>query len=260
MVWAKVDDRLHSSAKWRAASKGARALWATALSWCADQETDGSVPSHMLTALDGTRMEARTLVDVGLWETTDEGWIFRNWSEYQPTRDQLDEKRRVERERIAAARANAKARRDVVGANTSPTHDGVGDRLNNPDPTRPDPTPSLSDEREQELLSPDESDDRGSLLQEDWRPNQGHIDKAKSLHLDVGAEYRRFREHAERTQRRQTSWNAAFTNWLRKGAEMAQQRQGRTPQQHTTPDDKFADTIERGRRLAGLHGQGEIAS
>ena len=137
MVWAKVDDRLHSSAKWRAASKGARALWATALSWCADQETDGIVPSHMLAALDGTRGEARSLESVGLWEASGDGWAFKNWREYQPTREQLDEKRRIERERIATARANAKAKRDGVGTNTSPTHDGVGVRLNNPDPTRP---------------------------------------------------------------------------------------------------------------------------
>jgi hypothetical protein len=74
-------------------------------------------------------------------------------------------------------------------------------------------------------LSPDESDD-GILIPDDWRPNQSHIDKAASLGLDVRREYQRFREHAVRTRRRLKNWNAGFTNWLRKGAELAQQRAG----------------------------------
>lgn len=75
------------------------------------------------------------------------------------------------------------------------------------------------------LLSPDESVD-GELIPDDWRPNQTHIDKAASLHLDVRREYQRFREHALRKRRRLKSWNAGFTNWLRKQAEFQQESQG----------------------------------
>lgn len=101
-------------------------------------------------------------------------------------------------------------------------------------------------------LSPDESDD-GTLIPDDWRPNQGHIDKAASLRLDVRSEYHRFRDHAERTHRRLKSWNQGFTNWLRKQAEIAQQRQGRAPVgTRQTPDDRFRDAKDRGARLAAL--------
>jgi len=75
------------------------------------------------------------------------------------------------------------------------------------------------------LLSPDESVD-GTLIPDGWRPNQGHIDKAAALHLDVRAEYQRFREHAARKHRRLKNWNAGFTNWLRKQAEFRQEQQG----------------------------------
>lgn len=78
------------------------------------------------------------------------------------------------------------------------------------------------------LLSPDESVD-GELIPDDWRPNQTHIDKAASLHLDVRREYQRFREHAVRKHRRLKNWNAGFTNWLRKQAEYQQERQGTRP-------------------------------
>lgn len=84
MAWAKVDDKLHMSVKWRRASKGARALWTTALSWCSDQETGGEVPRHMLRALDGTLSDAKNLVSVGLWDEVRDGWTFHDWSEYNP--------------------------------------------------------------------------------------------------------------------------------------------------------------------------------
>lgn len=84
MSWGKVDDRLHSHPKWRRASKGARALWATALSWCSDQANGGHIPSDMLGFLDGTRAEADCLVRVGLWVVDDGGWAFHQWDERNP--------------------------------------------------------------------------------------------------------------------------------------------------------------------------------
>ena len=149
MVWAKVDDRLHSSAKWRAASKGARALWTTALSWCADQETDGHVPAGMLAVLEGTKAEVQSLLASGLWEESRDGWQFRNWSEYQPMRAQLEERRERERARLAEKRA----KRGAVASNTDATHSSVGEVLKTP--TRPDPTRPLSTSNEVEsTLSP----------------------------------------------------------------------------------------------------------
>lgn len=132
----------------------------------------------------------------------------------------------------------------------------------------PQATPSIEVDREEVaigILSTDESAD-GTLIPDDWRPNQRHIDKAASLHLDVVREYRRFRDHADRTQRRLLGvkgWNAGFTNWLRKGAELAQQRQGRpTVPLRPSPDDRMREGIDRGRRLAVLAEaqQGELTA
>lgn len=84
MAWGRLDDGLHKSVKWRRATKGARALWTTAFSWCLDELTDGFVPDDMLRVLDGTKKEAQTLVDVGLWETRKHGWKFHDWHDYNP--------------------------------------------------------------------------------------------------------------------------------------------------------------------------------
>lgn len=84
MSWFKVDDKLHSHPKWLDLSKSARSLWVTAGSWAADQCTDGLIPRHVLTRLDGRPTDAADLVRVGLWETHPDGWSFHDWSLYQP--------------------------------------------------------------------------------------------------------------------------------------------------------------------------------
>lgn len=96
MPYGLVDDKLHSSIKWRMATKGGRALWITALSWCMDQLTDGHVPKGMLRMLDGSPADARSLVTVGLWEPAESGWQFHDWQDYQPDAASIRAKREKE--------------------------------------------------------------------------------------------------------------------------------------------------------------------
>jgi hypothetical protein len=146
MAWGKVDDKLHSSPKWRATSKGGRALWATALSWSMDQLTDGFIPAHMLAALDGTRADAKSLVDTGLWERTEIGWQFHDWAEYQPSRDQVLAERGAAKERQKRARERARERRETEASRRDEgvTHGDVTPDVTGP-PTRPDPTPKRTE-------------------------------------------------------------------------------------------------------------------
>jgi len=154
MAWGKVDDKLHASVKWRRATKGARALWTTALSWCSDQENDGSVPRDMLRILDGTRADAQSLVHAGLWHETDAGWIFNDWADYNPDSATLKAKREAESKggkRGNHARWHVKQGISVPecefcapsggdsGTRSGPDQGGESG-ANPPVPTRPDPT------------------------------------------------------------------------------------------------------------------------
>lgn len=120
----------------------------------------------------------------------------------------------------------------------------------------PTPTPSPEPSKDGSLpLSAASAPDEGTLIPDNWRPNQRHVDLASSLHLDVEREAVRFTDNAHRKVRRLKNWNSGFTNWLRKQAEFAQQRTGRTPSapwSRPTPDDRVREGIERGRRLAAL--------
>lgn len=57
---------------------------------------------------------------------------------------------------------------------------------------------------------------REVALSKDWSPTAEHIERAKSLGVDVISEAESFRLHAEAHDRRAVNWNAAFTMWLKK--------------------------------------------
>lgn len=70
------------------------------LGYAGAQETDGLVPKGALPLLHGTVKQARELTEVGLWVPCLEGWLIKNWDEYQPSRQTSAE--RSERARNAA--------------------------------------------------------------------------------------------------------------------------------------------------------------
>lgn len=116
MTWFKVDDGFYDHPKVEALANGehyvsAVALWTLAGSWCAKYLTDGHVPRSRVVRL-GLPMEAaEELVRVGLWTEEDDGFRFYGWTEYQPTREEVEARRAQDRDRKREARAVKSARR-----------------------------------------------------------------------------------------------------------------------------------------------------
>lgn len=157
MSWFKVDDTLAFHAKVVAAGNAAMGLWVRAGSWSMQQLTDGRIPAHMAQTL-GSRAEIRRLLDVGLWETADDGYTFHGWNDpgRQRTKDEVvadreaaAQRQRNARDRARQARAAREAERDSAGSNldshapvtrdTDVTHAEVQgpSRSPRPDQTRP---------------------------------------------------------------------------------------------------------------------------
>ena len=239
MTWGKVDDKLHGSVKWRRATKAARALWTTALSWCSDQENDGTVPADMLRYLDGTAAEAASLVSSGLWNVTDSGWSFHNWSEYNP--DAASRKARRAAESEGGKRGNH-ARwhlskglrvRDCefcypTGSDQAP--DSPPDRVpesgaNPPDPTRP--VPSRPNKEKSAQPAPRRSPE--TTIPDTWQPNTKHQEQARELRVDLDREARAFRNHAHMHDRKLRNWDAGFRAWLDKANTYTQPGQPQRP-------------------------------
>lgn len=113
MPWFKVDDRLGSHPKVLRTSDAAMGLWLRAGAHCSLWLTDGRIDAQVLPSLTPSppatvRRLAAELVAAGLWDVTDDGWTFRNWSEWQPTADAVEQKRAAEAERQRRSRERRK--------------------------------------------------------------------------------------------------------------------------------------------------------
>jgi hypothetical protein len=106
MTWFKVDDSFYDHPKVFDAPDCAVALWTRAGSWSARNLTDGFVPTGMPARLCIDHETAvAELVRRGLWVRAKDGYRFRDWSDYQPTRDEV----LAERKRWADKKASQRA-------------------------------------------------------------------------------------------------------------------------------------------------------
>lgn len=117
-MWFKVDDSFFSNPKTAMLSDGATALWLRAGSWSAQQLTDGFIPARMLPMFRGSDDSVNELCDVGLWERDGErdGYLFHDWSDYQPDGEEVDALRR-KRSEAGKRGANRRWQRKTVDEN-----------------------------------------------------------------------------------------------------------------------------------------------
>jgi len=173
------------------------------------------------------------------------GWQIHDFEKHHPLRADIEALKTSRSE--AGKRGGRKSAETRWGSKTEATGKQTVSKSN------PETETETETSKEQNPLSDANASNRGELIPNDWRPNQTHIDKAASLHLDVKREYQRFRQSAETKHRRLKNWNTGFTNWLRKQAEFNQQRQGVAPvTSKPTPTDRAATTIALGRSLDQL--------
>ena len=129
MAWFKVDDKFHAHPKIKMIPRRLRraslGLWVIAGSWCADYETDGAVPEYMLEEFDADPEEVAALIEVELWEQADDGILFRNWDEFQPTRAQNDHRRGVDAERQRKNRQKQQVKSSTSAKGHGVTGSGV---------------------------------------------------------------------------------------------------------------------------------------
>lgn len=145
MAWFKIDDGFYDNPKVKAIPRSVRmeclGLWVTAGTWASKHLTDGAIPGFMVDEFGADMSHGDTLVDVGLWRRTDDGFAFHDWLEYQPSRASTLAFREKERQRKEAYRAKKAGNTGQSPDGTSSDGGGtVPDVSGLPDPTRPDPT------------------------------------------------------------------------------------------------------------------------
>lgn len=109
MTWGKMDDKAHRNKKvrklYRMGAKGREAygVWTFRWSWCLDDpDLTGFVPEE---ELDAGELRAAELLcsDLhegrGLWVKVEGGYKFHDFHEYNPTKDQVERKKKYDRDR-----------------------------------------------------------------------------------------------------------------------------------------------------------------
>lgn len=181
MTWFRVDDGFGDHPKVDALGDGpcrdaAIALWTLAGAWAARHLTDGYVSAGRVERI-GVKnpiKAAAELVRVGLWDATDDGYQFRNWNEYQPTRAKVEAERGKTADRVRRFRtANDSAPSDDVTRESrrdDESCNAVTSPLVTPPPSRP--VPSRPKERESDARegSPQKPETLAEALGEPPKP------------------------------------------------------------------------------------------
>lgn len=159
MSWVKLDDRANEHHKLVAAGPLACWLWVCGLMYCNRQEKrTGLIPRDAVTMLfpGATHKLAAKLVEVGLWEPSAESFKVHDYHDYQPTTEEVEERRatRTERAKKGAAARWSKVPSDAYKhassmlpsmpqASTEHAHGNASAMLTRcPDPD-PDPDPKI---------------------------------------------------------------------------------------------------------------------
>jgi len=225
LSWFKVDDGLHASRKLLSIPKRHRfaavGLWTVAGSWCADQLTDGLVPDYMLEVWGAPPSAPDCLVEAGLWERESSGYLFRNWHEYQPSKQDVDAERAASRERMRELRARRKQKKPLeqaeVGEVFGRTVTNGSENVRNPDPTRPDPTRPLKDKEEADASSLPRK--RATRLTDDFKvtPEMRLWASSKAPDADLSTETEKFINYWVAKSGKDATkldWAATWRNWI----------------------------------------------
>jgi hypothetical protein len=115
VTWFRVDDTLAAHDKARAAGLPALGLWVVAGSYSSQQLTSGRIPAWFVQSWPGGRKAADALVKAGLWHPDGDGWVFHDWGQCNPTREQEQARREQARKRKQRSR---ESRDDTGGQET----------------------------------------------------------------------------------------------------------------------------------------------
>lgn len=106
MPWTKLDDGFYDDPKVLEAGNEAVGVFCRALTYCGKQLTDGYVREDVALFLAGKRRPIHRLVEVGLWDRVDGGYLVVAYLRFNPSREQVETERARSRERMRRVREN----------------------------------------------------------------------------------------------------------------------------------------------------------
>ena len=145
MGWVRLDDNFADHPKVIALSDTAFRLYIETLCYSNRQLTDGFIPMPVYIKL-SPNDDADYLIEAGLWEEVHgnvispdllTGYQIRSYTEYQPTREKVEEKREQAKERLRRYRESQKGNADETQMKRHPQPI--------PNPTQPNPNKDIKE-------------------------------------------------------------------------------------------------------------------
>src|SRR5215471_974647 len=96
MAWARFDDRFPTHPRVIGLTDGAFRLYVEGVCYATSHLTDGVVARALAGSRDGAAGE---LVSAGLWLTDRAGWRIHDWHEWNPTADEIRQRRKADADR-----------------------------------------------------------------------------------------------------------------------------------------------------------------
>lgn len=151
MAWARIDDQFFYNKKVAQVDGPAKLLYLASLVYAANQLTDGFIPEKALKFIASTadvancQEFARQLLDVGLWDASDDGYIIHDYLIWNPSKQQVLATREARAE-SGRRGGEAKAAKDKQTASKLPSKP-LAKSCQKSTPS-PSPSPSLSSTNE----------------------------------------------------------------------------------------------------------------
>jgi len=151
MPWTKIDDQYFFNPKVLAAGRDARDVHLASMVYSSGQLTDGFIPTNAVPLVGAMAMVANVqecaakLVDVGLWECVEGGYLVHDYLKYNPPSEQV---RATREARAEAGRrgglASAESRREADAETSDEANGQANAQANAEQNPTPSPSPSPS--------------------------------------------------------------------------------------------------------------------
>lgn len=229
MGWVRVDDSFYDHPKFAKAGPLGIAQWLAALAWSNRNLQNGKVPksvSRRLLDWEGVAWKmwgndlfgagedaeadevSELLVDCGLWEAADGGYLIHDYDKYQPSAEQIQAARlEVSKKKSDAGRKGAAKR----WQNGKPDGTAIAEGMAKPKQNdSPNPNPnSVSKETERRKKT--------SALPPDFEITDGMFKWAQKKGLSdpvIVREGEKFINHHRAKGSKMLDWNAAWRTWI----------------------------------------------
>lgn len=125
MSWVRIDDQATLNRKFLKAGPAASWLWVCGLAHCQAKLTDGFIADELLPMIgvkQGYARLAKWLVNAGLWERVEDGYMVHDYHDFNQTRAEVLAKRAADSTRKSRGFQSDSKRKDSTRTPDAPSH------------------------------------------------------------------------------------------------------------------------------------------